>query len=199
MKIGHQKACQDSTCPPSLFLGSWRMWRFLTHLVMVSDGREHSREASLKVSWRLDIRNLVKTPPVLQVSPWSLGGYGGSWKTWKQQKPCQGSTCPPSLFLEAWRMWRFLMNLEVVSYDRDHTSEAFVKVSSRSNIRNPVKTSTVLQVTSWSLGGHWDSWWSWSWCQMIRNIIQKLMWKFHLDPTSQTLSRLHLSSKYPPG
>ena len=32
------------------------------------------------------------------------------------------------------------MNLEVVSYDRDHPSEASVKVSSRSNIRNPVKT-----------------------------------------------------------
>ena len=28
------------------------------------------------------------------------------------------------------------MNLEVVSYDRDHHSEASVKVSSRSNIRN---------------------------------------------------------------
>ena len=38
MKIGHQKACQDSTCPPSLFLESWRTWRVLMHLVMVSDG-----------------------------------------------------------------------------------------------------------------------------------------------------------------
>ena len=41
---------------------------------------------------------------------------------------CQDSNCPSSLFLESWRTWRFLMNLEVVSYDRDHTSEASVKV-----------------------------------------------------------------------
>ena len=33
------------------------------------------------------------------------------------------------------------MNLEVVSDDRDHPSEASVKVLSRSNIRNLVKTS----------------------------------------------------------
>ena len=79
MKIGQQKPCQDSTCPPSLFLESWRTWRFLTYLVMVSDGSEHPREASLKVSWSLDIRNPVKTPPVLQVSSWSLRGHGGSW------------------------------------------------------------------------------------------------------------------------
>ena len=38
------------------------------------------------------------------------------------------------------------MNLEMVSDDRDHPTEAFVKVSSRSNIRNPVKTPPVLQV-----------------------------------------------------
>ena len=43
--------------------------------------------------------------------------------------------------------------LEDVSYDRDHHSEASVKVSSRSNIRNPVKTPPVLQVSSWILGG----------------------------------------------
>ena len=82
MKIGHEKPCQDSTCPPSLFLESLWTWRFLMHLVMVSDWREHPREASLKVSWRLDNRNPVKTPPVLQVSSWSLGGHGGSWRTW---------------------------------------------------------------------------------------------------------------------
>ena len=182
--IGHQKACQDSTCPPSLFLGSWRMWRFLMHLVMVSDGWEHPKEASLKVSWILDIRKPVKTPPVLQVSSWGLGGCGGSWRTWwwsqmegniqeklpwkfhedwtsetlsrlhlsskflpgvledmevpdapgdglrwkrtfkrsfpesfikiGHQKPCQDSTCPPSLSLESWRTWRFLMVLDMI-------------------------------------------------------------------------------------
>ena len=96
-------------------------------------------------------------------------------------------------------MWRFLINLEMGSYDRDHTSEAFVKVSSRSNIRNPVKTPPFLQVSPWSLGGCGVSWWTWRWCHMIRIILQKLLCKFHPDPTSQTLSRLYLSSKFLPG
>ena len=49
------------------------------------------------------------------------------------------------------------MNLEVVSDDRDYPSEVSVKVSSRSNIRNTVKTPPVLQVSSWSHGGHGGS------------------------------------------
>ena len=79
IKIQLQEPCQDSTCPLSLFLESWRTWRFLMHLVMVSDGRGHHRKDSLKVSWWLDIGNTVKTPPVLLVSSWSLGGHRGSW------------------------------------------------------------------------------------------------------------------------
>ena len=47
-----------------------------------------------------------------------------------------------------------LEDLEVVLDDRYHPSEASVKVSSRSNIRNPVKTPPVLQASSGSLGGH---------------------------------------------
>ena len=39
------------------------------------------------------------------------------------------------------------MNLKVESDNRDHPSEASVKVSSKSNIRNPVKTPPVLQVS----------------------------------------------------
>ena len=42
---------------------------------MVSDGREHPSEVSVKVSSRSDIRNHVKTPPILQVSK--------SKRTWK--------------------------------------------------------------------------------------------------------------------
>ena len=82
------------------------------NLELVSDDRDRHSEASVKVSSRSNIRNPVKTPHVLQVSPWSLGGCGGSGKTWKQLKSCQGSTCPPSFFLESWRMWRFLKNFE---------------------------------------------------------------------------------------
>ena len=91
------------------------------------------------------------------------------------------------------------MNLEVVSDDRYHPSEASAKVSSRFNIRNPVKTPPVLQVSSWSFGGHWGSLWTWRRCQMIGIILQKLLWKLHHYPSSETLSRLHLSSKSLPG
>ena len=38
------------------------------------------------------------------------------------------------------------MTLELVSDDRDYTSEASVKVSSRSNIRNPGKTPPDIKV-----------------------------------------------------
>ena len=51
---------------------------FHMDLEMVSDWREHSSEVSVKVSSRSDIRNHVKTPPVLQVTSWSLGGHGHS-------------------------------------------------------------------------------------------------------------------------
>ena len=81
------------------------------------------------------------------------------------------------------------MNVELVSDIRDHLSEASVKVSSRSNIRNPVKTPPVLQVSSWSHGGHLGSWWTWSWYQMMGIILKKHLWKFHQDPTSVTLSK----------
>ena len=101
-----------------------------------------------------------------------------------------------------------------------HPSEVSVKVSSRSCIRNPVKTPPVLKVYSWILEWHggsgwtWSwcpislflessrthsSWWSWRWCQMICIILQKLLWKFYQHPRLGTLSRLLLSSKSLPG
>ena len=48
----------------------------------------------------------------------------------------------------------FLTDLEMVLDGSEHPSETFVKVSSRSDIRNYVKTPLVLQVSSWSLRGH---------------------------------------------
>ena len=43
-------------------------------LEMMSDGRGHPEDVSVKVSLRSDMRNNDKTPPVLKVS----GGYGHS-------------------------------------------------------------------------------------------------------------------------
>ena len=110
--------------------------------------------------------------------------------------------------------------LEVIAVSDKHPSEVSVKVSSRSCIRNPVKTPPVLKVYSWILEWHggsgwtWSwcpislflessrthsSWWSWRWCQMICIILQKLLWKFYQHLRLGTLSRLLLSSKSLPG
>ena len=89
--------------------------------------------------------------------------------------------------------------MEMVSEYSKYPREALLKVSSRSNIRKLVKTPPILQVSSWSLGGKECSWWSWRWCQSTQNTPGKLYWKFHQDPTSGSLSRLHLSSKSLPG
>ena len=78
IKIQHQEPCQDSTRPPSLFMESWRTGRFLMELEMESGWREHPYKSLLKVSSRSNIRNLVKTLPIHQVSSWSLGGQGSS-------------------------------------------------------------------------------------------------------------------------
>ena len=72
-------------------------------------------------------------------------------------------------------------------------------ISSKYNNRKPVMTLPVLQVTSWSLGGHEDSWWTYRWCYMTCINHLKLLWKFHPNPTSGSLSRLSLSSKSLPG
>ena len=81
--------------------------------------------------------------------------------------------------------------------------------SSWYDIRNHVKIPPVLQVSSWSLGRHGHSWWTWRWCQMGGNSNQKCLWSFHnirnhiktlpVLQVSGTMSRLHLSSKSPPG
>ena len=40
-KIEDQEPCQDSSCPPSLFLESWRTWRYLMDLTMVPERRDN--------------------------------------------------------------------------------------------------------------------------------------------------------------
>ena len=39
--IGSEKACQDSSCPPSLLLESWRTKMFLRYLEMVLEGLKY--------------------------------------------------------------------------------------------------------------------------------------------------------------
>ena len=168
------------------------------NLEVVSEDRDHHSEASVKFSSRSNTRNPVKTPPILQFSSWILAGHGGSWWTlrWCQmigiilqkllRKFHQDLTSGTlsRLHLSSKPLLGVLEDLEVVLDDRYHPSEASAKVSSRFNIRNPVKTPPVLQVSSWSFGGHWGSLWTWRRCQMIGIILQKLLWKLHHYPSS---------------
>ena len=62
-KIWHQEPCQDSTYPSSLFLESRRTWTILMDLEMLSNWRGNPPGASV---------SFIKTPPVFQVSYWSL-------------------------------------------------------------------------------------------------------------------------------
>ena len=77
--------------------------------------------------------------------------------------------------LDSRKIWTFLMDLEMVSDWRVHQSEVSVKLLSRSDIRNHVKTPPFLQVSSWSLGGHWHSWWTWRWWQIGGTIHPKCL------------------------
>ena len=72
-ECGYQEQCQDY--PPSLFLESW--W-LMINLEKVLNEWEYPSESSVKVSSISIVRNCVKTPPILQVTSWSLRGQGGS-------------------------------------------------------------------------------------------------------------------------
>ena len=109
MTIGALKGRQDSSCPPSVLLESWRTWMFLTHLEMVSRGLNYPQECFLQVwSWLVD-KKPVKTLPVLQVSSWSLGGHGCSWDTWSW---CQKGWDIPRI--DVWRFYMYLKSVETI-------------------------------------------------------------------------------------
>ena len=137
-------------------------------------GRGHPYKASLKVLSIFSIRNHIKTLPSSlfledreapdragdgdRVEITSIQSFNEGFIKIQLQEPCQDSPCPPSLFKETWRTGRFLIDLEMESGWRGHPYKASLKVSSRSNIRNLVKTLPVHQVSSWSLGGQVGSW-----------------------------------------
>ena len=68
----------------------------------------------------------------------------------------------------------------------------------RLQIKIYFKTQCLL-VSSWSLVGPGGSWLTLRWCQKGGGILWKLQWNFNQDWTLGTKSRLHMSSKSPPG
>ena len=83
----------------------------------------------------------------------SQGSFTESFIKIQHQEACQDPTYPPSHSLESLRKGMFLMELEMVSWYSKYPREAFLKVSSRSIIRKLVKTTPIIKVSSWSLGG----------------------------------------------
>ena len=97
----------------------------------------------------------------------SQGSFTESFIKIQHLEACQDPTYPPSLSLESWRKGMFLMELEMVSWSSKYPREASLKVTSRSIIRKLVKTTPIIKVSSWSLGGHGGSWWTWRWCREV--------------------------------
>ena len=64
------------------------------------------------------------------------GSFTESFIKIHHKEACQDSTYPPSLFLESWRTWMFLMELEMVSWYSLYPLEALLKITLRYNNRN---------------------------------------------------------------
>ena len=77
-----EKVHQDSLCPRSPTLESWRTGWFLIPLTLVSICLDMYYEAILWISSTYEWKKSIKTPYVLEVQPWSLGGQAGSWYHW---------------------------------------------------------------------------------------------------------------------
>ena len=180
IKIKHQEAFQGSTYHPTLLLESWRAGMFLFELERLSGyrnikGKIYWNFHQDPTSWSLSRLHLLSKslPGVLEdrdvldrdrsgvrVLKIYLGSFTESFIKIQHKEACQDSMYPPSLFLESWRRGMFLMELEMVSGSLKYPWKALQKVSSRSNIMKLVKTPSIVQVSSWSLGEQGCSWWS---------------------------------------
>ena len=83
----------------------------------------------------------------------SQGSFTESFIKIQHQEACQDSAYLPSIFLKFWRKGMFLMELEMVSWYYKYPREASLKVLSRYIIRKLAKTTNIIKVSSWSLGG----------------------------------------------
>ena len=95
-----------------------------------------------------------------------------SWKF--HQYPSTETSSRLTLSSKSRRTWRFLMTFWSLSYVRNYHIRALLKILSKSEHRKPIKNNPVLQVSSWSLGGHGGSWWCWIWylkSEYVTNLI----------------------------
>ena len=138
IKIRHQEPCQDSTCPPSLFLESrmtwiWRwcqmggnihqkcLWKFHQDLTLGTMSRLHLSSKSLPGVYEdMDIPD--ETGDSVRWEGTSIRSICESFIEIRLQEACQDSTYPPSPFLESRMKLTFLTDLEKVSNGREHPS-----------------------------------------------------------------------------
>ena len=184
--IKHELPFQDSIFPPCLFL------EFLLEFSIIFSCCENF----IKIQHKELCQDSKSLPGFLEdMEVPDEPGDGVIWHVsiiWscsenfikiQHQEPCKDSTHPPCPFLESWRRCRLVTNLEIVSYDMYQSYLVAVKISSKSNIRNPVKTLLVLIVPSWSLGGHVGFLTTLRKCHMTCVNPLKMLWKFHQNPT----------------
>ena len=98
-------------------------------------------------------------------------------------------------WIEFWNwIWNFLFEIQCLTLTWINLSWLFkstVQIWAQLNIRNLVKKYPVLQVRNWICLGQ-DSWFV---MKSSRLCQVSLLWKFELNWTSGTLSRITLSSK----
>ena len=141
----HQEPCQDSTCPKSLFLEFWRtIWFILYYIYIIHQAQTLSR-------LHLSSKSLPEVWENISVPNIPVNGVRYEGLSFEASvKLSSRLVSPPSPILESRRKCRFLMNLELVSDNREYSFEASVKVSSRFDFLSR------LHLSSKSLPGVWQ-------------------------------------------
>ena len=104
--------------------------------------------------WNVDKKSHPSRAKTFNIDLAKVGIIDSSFKSFWHLKPFQVFSCPPCLFLKFRRRWTFLMELEMVSDGREHSSENLRKF--HQDLTSGTKTPPVLQI-SW---GHGHSWWT---------------------------------------
>ena len=164
IKFCPEKVHQDSPCPQSLTLESWRTGWFLRPLKLLSICSKMYSELFLQVSSSFAQKKSIKTLHVLEVCPGVLEDrmvpeatkiafnmfknvfrtISASFIKFCPEKVHQDSPCPRSLTLESWRTGWFLRPLKLLLICSKMFSELFLQVSSSFTIEKSIKTLYVL-------------------------------------------------------
>ena len=124
-------------------------WDILSTLTPLYLHQEHACPPRLQEeSWRID--GVLMSFRMLDLDESFSKAFLGYFYT-LTTSPAQTRTSLPSKTLPG------VLEYSVLSGSSKYPWEALLKVSSRSNIRKLAKTTPIIKVSSWSLGGHGGS------------------------------------------